>query len=210
MKRIRILVGIFALSLCMLLLAPCQAHAQESTGYTTLETRIPEFHIVQLEIGSQGSVFADGKAYTHKDQWLEVERLKEQTYIIQPDAGWKVDAVYYGLEGQQTLVKLKDNSFTAPAIHEDGNILTVIFKQVLSDDGSGDGSGNGVGGSESGGNGSAKDESSSSQQPSKEKAEQSVQVKTGDESQVFVWMFLLVVCVLSIAYIKMRHKVSEV
>lgn len=130
MKLKKFLAGVGALLLCSALLLPVPAQAaDQSEGVTTITTRVPDTHTVLLEIGEHGSVLIGGKTYTSKDKQVEVARLAEQTYTIQPDKGWQVEQVKYGQKGALEAVKLTDNSFTAPAVNSDDNKLTVTFKK---------------------------------------------------------------------------------
>lgn len=130
MKLKKFLAGVRALFLCsaLLLLVPAQA-AEQSEGVTTISTRVPDTLTVLLDIGEHGSVLVGGKTYTSKDKQMEIARLAEQTYTIQPDKGWQVEQVKYGQKDALETVKLTDNTFTAPAVNSNDSQLTVTFKK---------------------------------------------------------------------------------
>lgn len=130
MRGKKLLAGIGMFCLLSALLLPVQVHATENSGDTQITTTVPDTHIVLLDIGEHGCVIADKQTYTHKDKSIEVERLAELTYTIQPDKGWQVESVSYGFEDAQEAVELKDNAFTAPPVTKDGNKLTVRFKKA--------------------------------------------------------------------------------
>lgn len=130
MKLRKFLAGVGALLLCSALLLPVPAQAADQReDVTTITTRVPDTHTVLLEIGEHGSVLIGGKTYTSKDKQVEVARLAEQTYTIQPDKGWQVEQVKYGQKDALEAVKLTDNAFTVPAVNSDDNLLTVTFKK---------------------------------------------------------------------------------
>lgn len=122
MRIKRLLTGISAFCFCITLISPVQALAEEQS--TKLTVKVPSEHTVQLEIGEHGSVTVEGETYTGT-QTIEVDRLKKETYTIQAEKGWKVAEVTYGLKGQAEKAELEDSVFTAPAINQDGNVLTV-------------------------------------------------------------------------------------
>lgn len=131
MKPKKFLAGVGALLLCSILLLPIQVQATgQSEQATTITTKVPDTHTVLLEIGGHGSVIINGRAYTTKDKSVEIERLKEQSYTIQPDNGWQVESVSYGQKDAQEAVRLTDNSFTAPAVCDNDNRLTITFKKA--------------------------------------------------------------------------------
>ena len=129
MKWKRFLAGVGTLCLGLSLFLPLQVRAQENTGSTAIKTTVPDAHIVLLDIGEHGSVLINDRTYTAKDEQVEVARLAEQTYIIQPDEGWQIEQVKYGQEGVQETVKVSKGAFTAPAICSDDNKLTVTFQK---------------------------------------------------------------------------------
>ena len=117
-------------------------HAQ-STQEISLGTTVPMSHKVQLDVGNHGVVKTKEREFRNNKNIIEVNRLEQVTYVINADPVWEIKSVYYGLEGKQKLVTLKDNVFVAPAVYEDGNILTVTYKQKSLDNSSGDQSNNG-------------------------------------------------------------------
>lgn len=129
-KKLLAGISIFCLAFSMILSLP--VHAQESGNTTVIKTTVPSSHTVLLEIGEHGSVMADGKTYTGT-QTIQVERLKEETYTIQAEKGWKVTEVTYGPEGQAAQVILEDSSFTAPSVNQNGNVLTVAVEKDSAD-----------------------------------------------------------------------------
>lgn len=134
----KFLAGLGAFAVAVALLLPLQVYAtdQQSNGTTTLTTTVPDTHTVLLDIGEHGSVIINGTAYTGKDKSVEIARLKEQSYLIQPEKGWKVEKVCYGQKDVLETVKLTDNAFTAPAVNSDDNKLTVRFAEVSTGSGS--------------------------------------------------------------------------
>lgn len=128
MKIRRLLAGIGALCLAAVLVLPVSVRAaEESSGTTTITTTVPDTHTVTLEIGEHGSVTTDGKVYTGT-QNIQVKRLAEQKYIITPDKGWLIDTVTYGKpDSMETVALDSDNTYTAPALYEDGYVLAVKF-----------------------------------------------------------------------------------
>ena len=107
---------------------------------TTITTTVPATHQVQLVIGDHGSVRIGDTEY-QGDVTADVPRLAEQTYTVVPDRGWRVDTVTYGQPGEEQEVELTDSSYTAPALYQDGNVLTVTFARSSSGSG---GSGGGT------------------------------------------------------------------
>lgn len=122
MRIKRLLTGISAFCFCIALMSPVQAWAEEQS--TKLTVNVPSTHTVQLEIGEHGSVTVDGKTYTGT-KTIQVDRLKEEVYTIQAEKGWKVAEVTYGPEGERVEAQLTGSVFTAPAVNQDGNVLTV-------------------------------------------------------------------------------------
>lgn len=106
---------------------PVKADASDNT--TTLTINIPDSHTVTLDIKEHGAVLVNGKSYTGKTT-VQIARLKEQGYEIKPDKGWQIDTVRYGMSDSMETVTVNDMVFTAPAIHEDGYVLTVTFKKA--------------------------------------------------------------------------------
>ncbi len=137
-------LGVFTVAL----LLPLQVYAadQQSNGTTTLTTTVPDTHTILLDIGEHGSVIINGTAYTSKDKSVEIARLKEQTYLIQPKKGWKAEKVCYGQKDMPEAIKLTDNVFTASAVNSDDNKLTVRFAEVSAGGGSNTDRPNGSGG----------------------------------------------------------------
>lgn len=124
------LAGVGALFLFAVFLLPVSVQAaDQSEAATTITTRVPDTHTVLLDIGEHGSVIINGTTYGQGSKSVQVERLKEQTYIIQPDDGWQVELVSYGQKDAQEEVKLTDQSFTAPIVNSDDNKLTVTFRK---------------------------------------------------------------------------------
>lgn len=121
MKKKTYCKGLAAVFLCLILFAAIQVNAAESVRLTA---EVPQTHAVALVLGEHGAVQLDGKTYTGTAT-ADVERLKEQTYTLVPDAGWLPDKVFYNGE----TVELVENSFTAPALQENAR-LEVSFKAV--------------------------------------------------------------------------------
>lgn len=130
MKLKNFLAGVGALLLCSAMLLPVPVQAADQGESTTITTKVPDTHHVLLDIGEHGSVIINGIDYSQENKSVEIERLKEQTYTIQPDKGWQVESVSYGQKDTLDTVKLTDNSFTAPAVNSDDNKLTVTFKKA--------------------------------------------------------------------------------
>lgn len=185
MKLKKFLAGVGTLCLVLTLLLPLQVHAQENTGSTTITTRVPDTHIVLLDIGEHGSVFIGGKTYTSKDKQVEVSRLAEQTYIIQPGKGWQIETVLYGQVGTEEQVMLSKDTFTAPAINSNDNKLTVTFQK------------NSVS------NGANKENTDT---PDKYN-QTGINAKTGDTANIFLWFALIGVSGLGVfILIRYNHK----
>lgn len=129
MRIKRLLAGMGALCLIAALFLPVQAYAAEgNSGTTTITTTVPDTHTVTLEIGEHGSVTTDGTAYTGTQE-IQIKRLSEQKYTITPDKGYQIDTVSYGKTGSMETVSLdSNNTYTAPALNEDGFILKVTFQ----------------------------------------------------------------------------------
>ena len=105
---------------------PVSAFAAEQS--TQLTATVPSSHRVQLEIDEHGSVEVDGKTYTGT-QTIQMDRLKEQKYIIRAEDGYELTEVTYGPEGQAEEITLTNSAFTAPALNQNGNILTVTVEE---------------------------------------------------------------------------------
>lgn len=137
-KKFMAVAGV--LCLCTFLLLP--AHAQAADDRTTiLTTTVPDTHEVQLIVGEHRSVEVDGTEYWGTVK-VSISRQSEQVYKIIPEDGWRVDTVTYGLSGLEKTVMLTDSAYTAPALNQDGNILTVMFVKTSSGGQSGNGEGN--------------------------------------------------------------------
>lgn len=132
MKLKNFLAGVGALLLCSALLLPVPVQAADQGKSTTITTKVPDTHTVLLDIGEHGSVIINGTAYRQENKSVEIERLKEQTYTIQPDKGWQVESVSYGQKDTLDTVRLTDSSFTAPAVNRDDNKLIVRFAEIPS------------------------------------------------------------------------------
>lgn len=57
------------------------------------------------------------------------DEYMEQGYEVQAEDGWRIGSVTYGQEGQAEDVSLEDSVFTAPALNQDGNVLTVTIEE---------------------------------------------------------------------------------
>lgn len=180
----KILAGTLLSGMCaVFLLFPIHTQAAEESQATTIVTEVPASHTVKVAIEGQGTVEADGKAYS-STQDIEVGRLKEQEYKITAAGGWKLERVTYGVPGSETEVKLTDSVFIAPALYEDGNVLTVTFVKDTSGTGTSPGTD-----TKPGGSGTSGGQTSAGQG-----------VKTGDETQPILWTS---VAVLSMAVLLM-------
>ena len=170
MKIKKILAGTVLLGLCALFLfCPVQTQAAEESQATTIVTEVPKFHTVKVVIEGQGTVKTGGKTYSGT-QNIQVGRLEEQDYRITAADDWKLKDVTYGVPGSESEVKLKDSVFTAPALYEDGNVLTVTFVKASSEtDAKADGSTTAGGQTSTG-------QTSAGQSP-----------KTGDASRTALW-----------------------
>lgn len=118
-KRMTVLCALYLLTAIFF---PVSVFASEQS--TQLTATVPSSHSVRLEIDRHGSVEADGKTYTGS-QTIQVERLKEQKYIIQAEDGYEITEVTYGPEDEAEEITLTGSAFTATALNQDGNILTV-------------------------------------------------------------------------------------
>lgn len=189
MKIKKILAGALLSGMCaVFLLFPVHTQAAEESQATTIVTEVPASHTVKVTIEGQGTVEADGKAYS-STQDIEVGRLKEQEYKITAASGWKLERVTYGVPGSETEVKLTDSVFIASALYEDGNVLTVTFVK--------DTSGTGTD-TRPGGNGTSGGQTSAGQG-----------VKTGDETQPILWASVagLSLLLLAIVYmVRQKHR----
>ncbi len=174
MKLKKILAGIGRLLLCFVLMFPLSAvRASDQTDVTTIKTTVPDTHVVLLDIGKHGSVFINGKRYTHADKEVSIERLAKQNYVIKADTGWQIESVRYGQDGAQETVKLSKDSFTAAAVSGDDNKLTVIFR------------GNPENGKTSMGDADTTDKSGQTS------PQAGTNVKTGDTVNFVLWLSLL-------------------
>ena len=180
----KILAGTLLSGMCaVFLLFPVHTQAAEESQATTIVTEVPTSHTVKVAIEGQGTVEADGKSYS-STQDIEVGRLKEQEYKITAADGWKLEKVTYGAPGSETEVKLTDSVFIAPALYEDGNVLTVTFVKDTSGTDTAPGTD-----AKPGGSGTSGGQTSAGQG-----------VKTGDETQPMLWAS---VAVLSMAALLM-------
>ncbi|WP_455683695.1 hypothetical protein [Thomasclavelia sp.] len=129
MRGKHFLTGIGILCLVSALLLPVRVLAAESdTGQTTFTTTVPKEHTVMLTIGEHGVVKVDGVSY-RQSQDIQIDRLKEQTYEIIPDDGYKLEKATYHGEKAEGQTKGNTFTFTAPAIYEDGITLAVSFQK---------------------------------------------------------------------------------
>lgn len=196
LKLKRFLAGVGTLCLVLSLLLPLQVHAQGSTGSTTIKTTVPDTHIVLLDIGEHGSVLINDKVCTSEDKQVEVARLAEQTYIIQPDKGWQIESVWYGQMDAQETVKLSEDTFTAPAIYSDENKLTVTFRKSSAGGGT-DTDGTGTEGTDTEGKDTegtdteGKDAEGTADKDGQSAAQTGTGVKTGDTFRLIMWLPLL-------------------
>lgn len=71
-----------------------------SSDYSTNVTyTIPASYTVLLDIGKHGKVIINNEVYDYRHKSVEVKRMTEQKYIIQPDSGWQIkDVVYTKME----------------------------------------------------------------------------------------------------------------
>lgn len=125
-RRKKRMTRLCALYLMAALFFPVSAFAAEQSMQLT--ATVPSSHSVRLEIDEHASVKADGKIYTGT-QSIQVERLKEQKYVIQAEDGYEITEVTYGPEGEAEEITLTGSAFTAPALNQDGNILTVTVEE---------------------------------------------------------------------------------
>lgn len=123
-KKAGAMLGV--LYLLAVLCFPGQVLASEQSA--TLTAEVPAVHSVRLEIGSHGTVMVNGNAYSGT-QTIQVERQKEQEYLLQAEEGWRIAAVTYGPEGQAAEVTPVDSVFAAPALCEDGMVLSVTLEE---------------------------------------------------------------------------------
>lgn len=183
----KLLAGIAVLYLAFAMLLPVQVHAADQSKGTTITATVPDTHTVALEIGEHGSVVIDGTVYTGTQE-IEVPRLAELVYCIKADNGWEIDTVSYGSPGHPETVSLDDeNTYTAPALHEDGLILNAVFKKkaVLPAD---TGQGN-------------EEKNTAARNKGKNTAARN-NVKTGDVTNLIVWGAPLLLSALLMAYKK--------
>ena len=142
-------VRIFALVLTLAVMVPfpVSVSAAGSGSTSTLTTEVPAAHAVELVLEGKGTVRADGRGYRESGT-MQIPRLSEQTYQLVPDDGWKVGSVSYGSGEETGTGMVSGNTFTAPALREDGNRLHVIFekKEDSSEDGGAENESGGSGG----------------------------------------------------------------
>lgn len=206
MRIKKILAGIAVLYLAFAILLPVQVHAADQSKGTTITAIVPDTHTVTLEIGEHGSVVIDGTVYTGTQE-IEVPRLAELVYCIKADNGWEIDTVSYGSPGHPETVSLDDeNTYTAPALHEDGLILNAVFKKkaVLpshTDQGNA-GSETSAGSNISTGNHAAGNKAAGNKAAGNH-------AKTGDSADLMSWNLLLAVSALLVCADVMRRKRTE-
>nr|WP_288859127.1 hypothetical protein [uncultured Faecalicatena sp.] len=137
MKSSKVFTMFSMLCAVIMLLCPVTAFASEEQNATVVKTEVPSAHTVTLNIAEHASVTVNGKTYTGT-QKIEVARLKEQTYEVKVESGWKLGKVSYGLSGQETTVSLTGGAYTAEALYEDGNVLNVaVIKDTSGTTGTG-------------------------------------------------------------------------
>lgn len=91
----------------------------------TISTTVPDRHTVTVE-ASGGSIVINGHACGAS---VQVERQKEQTYWIIPDACKTLEALYYN--GEDVTGQVTAGVFTAPALIGD-TTLKAVFKNAPS------------------------------------------------------------------------------
>lgn len=101
-----------------------------SSDYSTNVTfTIPASYTVLLDIGKHGKVIINNEVYDYRHKSVEVKRMTEQKYIIQPDSGWQIKDVVYTKNGNVKSMQCHDNVYTAAPIQDNGYQLHVRFKE---------------------------------------------------------------------------------
>lgn len=127
MKFKKLLAGFSVLCMVAVLLLPLPVSASEN-GTTTLTTKVPDTHSVELVIEGKGTVKVDKQEYK-AGQTIKVPRLTKFTYEFIADEDWQLKSVSYGKESSVKEVALTGTSFTPEEVHEDGYTLHVVFKE---------------------------------------------------------------------------------
>ncbi len=98
-------------------------HALAAT--TTLHTTVPSEHSIRLEITGRGRVMVRDRSYSHGDI-IRVDRHRAETYMLLPDAGYTLAAIYDS--GVEVTSLVYDGKYTASGAERDG-ILSVAFQK---------------------------------------------------------------------------------
>lgn len=183
MKFKKLLAGFSVLCMAAVLFLPLSVSASES-GTTTLTTKVPDTHNVELVIEGKGTVKVDKQEYK-TSQTIKIPRLTQLTYEFVADEDWQLKSVSYGKENSVKEVALTGTSFTPEEVYEDGYTLHVVFTKKDKTD---------AGGTDKGDNGTNKGDN----------------VQTGDQTNVVLWGVLLIgsavaVCSLKKKKIKTNH-----
>lgn len=86
----------------------------------TISTTVPERHTVSIQ-AEGGRIIADNQVCRGS---VRIERQKEQSWWIVPDAGNVLSALYYN--GQDVTVRVRSGVFTAPPLTGDAELLAVF------------------------------------------------------------------------------------
>lgn len=156
------------------------------SGEVSVETTVPKTHSAVLLIKGEGTVNVNGDSYTAQDEEikLQIPRLEETTWTFAPAKGYTIKSVLYN--GTDVTAELTGQTYTAAPVNEDGTRVEVTF--VKGQDGSGTdngqqgtGGGTGTGGGQQNGGNNGK----------------TGNVKTGDETNISLWMAVLFASLIS-------------
>lgn len=128
MKKRRYLLGVVVLYTLTVFSQPIRVQAEEvGGGETTIHIRVPDVHIINLQIGEHGSLRVNNSTYKG-NQKINIERLTNPHFEILVDTGYQIDTVFY--QGRNVTGEVKKNIYTAPVLHEDDIVFKVSFKKI--------------------------------------------------------------------------------
>lgn len=110
-------------TLLLSLLFLCGFGVTAAAEETTVFTEVPAYHTVTLEADG-GKVVADNRVCGAA---VQIERQKEQTYWIIPDADQMLSTLYYN--GEDVTAQVRLGVFTAPSLVNDAT-LEAVFSEA--------------------------------------------------------------------------------